>query len=124
LLVMITARKAYNQVRDERAQKRGGGRVRGDSVFLGWGVGEEDAALADFAFDDEPTPEIAAELSEECKRLFNLLPDDSLRKIAELKLQGSTTHEIAAQLGLSPRTLERRLQTIRQIWADENLAPS
>jgi RNA polymerase sigma factor (sigma-70 family) len=121
LLVMITARKAYNQVRDERAQKRGGGRVRGDSVWVGWGVDEEDAQLADFAFDDKPTPEMAAELSEECSRLLNLLPDDSMRRIAELKLQGSTTHEIATQLGISPRTLERRLQSIRQIWADEGL---
>jgi RNA polymerase sigma factor (sigma-70 family) len=122
LLVMITKRKAYNQVRDERAQKRGGGRVRGDSVWLGWGVDEEDADLADYAFDDEPTPEMAAELSEECQRLFDLLPDDTMRNIAELKLQGSTTHEIATQLGISPRTLERRLQTIRAIWAGENLA--
>ena len=118
LLVMITARKAYNQVRDERAQKRGAGRVRGDSVWAGRGVNEQDAGLADFAFDDEPTPERAAELSEECRRLFDLLPDDAMRKIAALKLQCCTTHEIATQLGISPRTLERRLQSIRQIWAD------
>jgi DNA-directed RNA polymerase specialized sigma24 family protein len=109
LLVMITARKAYNQLRDERAQKRGGGRVRGDSVWAGWGVEEEDACLADFAFDDEPTPDLAAELSEQCQRLFDLLPDDSLRRIAALKLQGCTTHEIATP--------------IRQHWADDKLEP-
>ena len=118
LLVMITARKAYNQARNERAQKRGGGQVRGDSVWMGCGVDHNDANLADFAFDEEPTPELAAELSEECRRLLDMLPDDSMRKIAELKLQGDTVQEIARQLCISPRTLERRLQTIRQIWAN------
>jgi RNA polymerase sigma factor (sigma-70 family) len=122
LLVMITARKAYNQLRDERAHKRGGGRVRGDSVWQGCGIDEDCTGLAEFAFDDDPTPELAAELSEECNRLLDLLQDEILRKIAELKLQGSTTHEIATQLGISPRTVERRTQSIREIWAGEKSA--
>ena len=35
LLVILTARKAFDQVRDERRQKRGGGAVSGESVLRG-----------------------------------------------------------------------------------------
>src|SRR5262245_58994534 len=34
LLVTLTERKAYNLVRDERRQKRGGGAVQGESILL------------------------------------------------------------------------------------------
>jgi len=51
LLAKITARKAINQRRDALRQKRGGGRVRGESMFLN----ADDASalgLADVMADD------------------------------------------------------------------------
>jgi DNA-directed RNA polymerase specialized sigma24 family protein len=118
LLVSITARKAFNQARDERAQRRGGGQVRGDSVWIGSSDTETRPGLAEFARTEEPTPEFAAEVAEECRRLLALLPDDSMRQIAELKLRGYTTSELATQLGMAPRTIERRLQSIRAAWRE------
>ena len=60
-----------------------------------------------------------AEMSEEFCRLFHLLPDESLRCIATLKLRNYTNAEIADQLDIVERTVERKLSTIRQIWEEE-----
>jgi DNA-directed RNA polymerase specialized sigma24 family protein len=48
-----------------------------------------------------------------------LLDDDRLRQIAECKLEGYTNEEIANRLGLACRSIERKLQRIRQLWAGE-----
>ena len=49
-----------------------------------------------------------------------LLGDDTLRKVAVWKMEGYTNEEIAGHLGCVPRTVERRLREIRQIWCEEN----
>jgi len=116
LLVKITARKAFNQIRGERAAKRGGGQVRGESVLID-AADASMGGLAEIAVSDEPSPQFAAEMAEECRRLLERLPDDAMRSIAELKLQGYNTSAMAARLKLSPRTVERRLQSIREIWS-------
>jgi DNA-directed RNA polymerase specialized sigma24 family protein len=104
LLVVITARKAVD-VRDyERRQKRGGGSARADFPAL-----EE-------IISREPTPEFAAQVAEEYQALLQKLDDPSLRSIAVWKMEGYTTEQIAAQLQCVPRTVERKLQLIRQCW--------
>ena len=54
------------------------------------------------------------------------LEDGSLQKLALLKLQGYSNGEIAAQFGLTERSVERKLGRIRKIWGDSSpgLAPS
>jgi DNA-directed RNA polymerase specialized sigma24 family protein len=58
-------------------------------------------------------------VAEEYKRLLALLPDDSLRKVAEWKLEGYTNAEIAARVPCALSTVERKLQLIRHAWEGE-----
>jgi DNA-directed RNA polymerase specialized sigma24 family protein len=118
LIVTITARKANQHVRWLMRQKRGGGQVRGDSVFLQERSGHEAAGFDGFA-GGEPTPEFLAQLTEEHQRLMSLLPDETLRQIARWKMDGWLTTEIAAQLQITTRSIERKVQRIREIWKDE-----
>jgi DNA-directed RNA polymerase specialized sigma24 family protein len=69
----------------------------------------------------EPTPEFAAQVAEEFRRLLDRLGDDTLRAVALAKLEGDTTEEIAARLGCVPRTVERKLRTIRELWGEGRL---
>ena len=41
------------------------------------------------------------------------LPDDALRRVARLRLEGHTVPEIAARDGVTARTVERKLALIR-----------
>lgn len=118
LLATITARKADQQVRWLMRQKRGGGEVRGDSVFLKEGSENETPGFDGLA-SNEPTPEFLAQLTEEHQRLMNLLPDEGLRQIARWKMDGWLTTEIAAQLNITTRSVERKVQLIREIWKEE-----
>ena len=61
----------------------------------------------------EPTPEFAAQFLDLCQTLLDSLPDDTLRDIARLKLRDCDTDEIAAKLGLSRRTVQRKLLIVR-----------
>jgi len=119
VLVMLTARKAANQVKHDRRQKRGGGAVRGESVFM---FNDEERAGIDAIVGSEPTPEFAGDITEECRRLFDLLNDETLRTVAQHKMEGCTNEEIAAKLGVKTRTIERKLALIREIWTEEGIA--
>ena len=119
LLFAFTARKAFDQVRDERRLKRGGGAVRGESALLGpEGSAGEEAGLEQVV-GREPTPEFAAQVAEECQRLLDVLGDAELRAVALAKMEGDTTEQIATKFGRSPRAVERKLQLIRSLWAKE-----
>jgi DNA-directed RNA polymerase specialized sigma24 family protein len=118
LLFVITERKAADLVGYNRRRKRGGGVVLGESGL----VGPASRAEADTGLDqfpgDEPSPEFAAQVAEECRRLLELL-DDSQRAVALWKMEGFTNEEIAERLGCVPRTVERKLGMIRKHWARE-----
>ncbi len=113
LLVTITARKAYAQVKRQLRQKRGGGNERGESAF---GGGEEGDGGIEQVVGREPTPEFAAGVAEECERLLAALDEESLRKIALDKLEGYTNEEIAQRMDCSLSTVKRRLSRVREIW--------
>jgi DNA-directed RNA polymerase specialized sigma24 family protein len=51
--------------------------------------------------------------------LLDQLPDEMLRQVALLTLEGYQPKEIAEKLGCVRRTVERKLERIRDIW-DEN----
>ncbi|MGD9632465.1 MAG: ECF-type sigma factor [Pirellulales bacterium] len=103
LLVTITARKAINEARRQRAQKRD----RGLEVPF-----HDDRAVV----GDAPTPEFALQVAEQIDVLVVALGDDTLRNIVALKLEGYTNEEIAEKLDVSTRTIVRKLQRIRQEW--------
>jgi DNA-directed RNA polymerase specialized sigma24 family protein len=117
LLVTITARKAENQRRDQSRQKRGSGRV-----VSGAGLDDQsspgDNWLAQVV-SNEPTPEFAAMVTDEYRRLFGSLADESHRVVALLKLEGHSNEEVAKILDCSLRTVERKLEVIRKRWLAE-----
>jgi DNA-directed RNA polymerase specialized sigma24 family protein len=119
LLVTIAARKASDQNRWELRQKRGGGRVLHESDLVA-GPDPEAEGLAQIV-GAEPSPEFAALMADECGRRLQDLPDESLRQVALLKLEGCHNEEIAAQLSCSVRTVARKLEVIRNSWRDEGL---
>ncbi len=122
LLVTITARKVCAQRRRHFAQKRGGGRVRGESIFLG---GEDDDSFDGGGIGDvlgrEPTPELATDFAENCREMIDSLEDETLQKIVLLALEGYRTSEIAEKLGCVRRTVERKLQLVREKWAERQM---
>src|SRR6516162_8561989 len=67
----------------------------------------------------EPTPQEAAEVADECRRLLDSLPEPDLRQIALWKVEGYTNEEIAARLDCVPRTIERKVSRIRLLWKHE-----
>ena len=67
----------------------------------------------------EPTPEEAAEMADECRRLLDLLEEPQLRQIALWKVEGFTNEEIASKLDCVLRTVERKVMRIRMLWKHE-----
>jgi RNA polymerase sigma factor (sigma-70 family) len=120
LLVVITARKALDQVASEHAKRRGGGTVSDDSRMTPGMARREEIAIEEIV-GDEPTPEFAAQVAEQYQRLLDLLGDDTLRRVAVWKMEGLTTDEIAEKLDCSRRTVARKLETIRVIWSGETM---
>lgn len=121
ILVTLTERKVYAQADRETAAKRGGGEVRGDSVFLsgdthtGSGLGAANVPAPD------PSPAFAAEVAEQFDLLLARLAarEPLLRDVALWKLEGFTNEEIAGRAGKSLATVERKLALIRTLWTQE-----
>jgi len=115
LLVTITARKAVDQVERQCRKKRGGGRVRSETALAG-SESEAGGTGLDQVVGREPTPEFAAMMADECRRLLAALGDETLRQIALLRMEGYSDGEIASQLDCSLRTVGRKLKLIRDVW--------
>ena len=119
LLVVITARKAVDQMQREGRQKRGGGRVVGESTLAGPHADDDGLGGLDQMVGSEPSPEFAAMVADEHRRLLNLLGDETLRRIAIWKMEGYTNEEIRVKLGCALRTVANKLELIRRTWLDE-----
>ena len=118
LLMTITARKATAKLRKHYAQKRGGGGTRGESVFIHANGDEHDGGIGNI-LGSEPTPEFAADVAENTQVMLNQLGDKTLQQVAQMRLEGWRTEEIAQKLGCARRTIERKLERIREIWGNE-----
>jgi DNA-directed RNA polymerase specialized sigma24 family protein len=116
VLLVITVRKAQFYVRRESRQKRGHGLVQAESAA---DAADFDRELAELV-SQEPTPELATQLAEECQRLLGSLNDSTLRSIALMKLEGYTVEEISSRVGCARRSVERRLQLIRAAWSADS----
>jgi RNA polymerase sigma factor (sigma-70 family) len=104
VLIMLTVRKAIDFRKREKARKRGGHMKRLDAEVL-----------ADF-INREPTPTLAAELTDELRCRLEALDERELQAVAMAKMEGYTNEEIAGQLGRSTATVERKLRLIRKAW--------
>ncbi len=78
-----------------------------------------DAAGFDALSSSEPTPAFLYELAEEHQRLLAALDDDTLRRITVWKMEGWTGQEIAGKLGITRRSVEWKLERIRELWKRE-----
>ncbi|MBX3068815.1 MAG: hypothetical protein KF844_09275 [Cryobacterium sp.] len=126
LLLSLTHRKSVSQIRRETADKRGGWKQT-QSVYSR--QSSEDSLTRSFdPVSKEPTPEFLLIFKEEYDRLLSTLRNDLLRSIAVMKLEGHTSLEIGKKLGISVRSVERKVSLIRQTWGstldgDETLIP-
>jgi RNA polymerase sigma factor (sigma-70 family) len=118
LLLAITKQKSVTSVRRELAKKRGGGRVKLESA-MSHGEGERRDLSLDRLIGDAPTPDLLAMLKEQNTHLLGVLRDDRLREIARSRIEGYTVVEIADELAVTTRTVERKLQLIRNAWTKE-----
>jgi DNA-directed RNA polymerase specialized sigma24 family protein len=117
LLLAITKQKVVDHVRRETAQKRGAGRVQLESVVSD--PNDSHRFALDHLIGDDPTPEFIVMLAEQHEQLLGLLRDDHLRKIAIFRIEGFTVPEIADDFHVTTRTIERKLQLIRDAWSKE-----
>ncbi|MCA9185363.1 MAG: ECF-type sigma factor [Pirellulaceae bacterium] len=112
LLVAITHQKVCNQLRHERAQKRGGGNVKKISE-----INDLANPLSLIELDNrEPTPLEIATLEDAFSHLLAVLPNDQMRRITLLKLEGFSNSEIAEMEQVTTRTVLRKLQVIEAAW--------
>lgn len=109
LLAMITINRARTLARNESRLRRGGGSNR---------IAENDTVLSKVE-SNEQSPEFRFLAKEECRRMLALLPDKNLKLLAILKVDGHTNEEIAGLLECSRRSVQRRLNLIRDVWANE-----
>jgi RNA polymerase sigma factor (sigma-70 family) len=119
LLLAITRQKVVDHIRRESAQKRGGGRVVGESALAV--EARDEGFTLDSLIGNEPTPDFLVMLDEQNNRLLGQLRDDRLRHVARSRIEGYTVPEIATRLSISTRSVERKLQLIRRAWAKELL---
>ena len=112
LLVKITARKAFNLQRYAHQEKRWSEK----QLPTGGDPTEEDLIAM---IGDEPTPEFVGDLIEELRQLVELLPEEEIKRIAILQLEGMETTEIAEKLGINLRRVQRRVQVIHALWREK-----
>lgn len=116
ILLGIAYRTAQAELRKATAQRRGGGDVRGESMFhKAYPQGAAPAGLDDFE-DRRTDAETVEQVVDRCRELLGPLGELD-QQIVLLKLQGHTHREIAAQLGYSEGHVERRVAAVRKTWA-------
>ena len=114
LLIVLTSNRVTDQKRHMSSQKRGGGRLRGDSAFGDGRFANEFRRLDGRARSEVPV-EMIVELAETHDVLMRSL-DDELAQVARWKLEECDNEEIAKRLGITQRSVRRKLDCIREIW--------
>jgi RNA polymerase sigma factor (sigma-70 family) len=117
ILATITARKVCRQIERQMAQKRGCGRIAGAPTIR---LDADSAAANGMEYVADPTTDqaLAVEFRETWARYLESLTDKQMRVVATLRIQGYSNAEIAAELGVTERTIERKFQHIRKCWID------
>ena len=121
LLMAITVHKSVDLIRGENRQKRGGTGSAAADDASGAMARAVPVPLSEI-LGREPTPEFAAEMSDQLQLLLQRLDstgDPDLQRIALLKLDGYTTPEIAERIGCVGRTIERKSNLIAKLWEKE-----
>ena len=119
---MLTERKTIDQRRRELAAKCGGVTVNGELAFADWQPGESHQPELTQVIDGEQSMVFAVQFAEQFEQLLASPADDTLRRIALAKMEGYTNAELARDLGLSVRSIERKLEFIRRTWRQEGIS--
>lgn len=121
LLVTITLNKTRNAAKHEKRKKRD--IAQDQTMFVADGT-ESDRWVLEQMEATEPSPEEAAILNEGLERRLDALGDPDLRQIALWRLEGYTNREIADKLGCVERTVQRRLDLIRNAMTSVDIDAS
>jgi RNA polymerase sigma factor (sigma-70 family) len=107
LLVTITLHKLYNQMKRATAQKRG---TEKEQSF-----GSEDSLLGlrSLPLSGEPSPVEALALTDLLEQVMRAL-EPTERRILEMRLQGYTLKEVAAEVQCSERTVRRTVSEMKE----------
>ena len=117
LLVVLTVRKALDQIERRGAARRGGDHQVGEFTPLDEGDDPGGDPLGRF-LSSEPTPEFAAMVNDRHRWLRDALRDPTLCQVLDLRLEGYTREEIAERLGCAVSSVKRKLDIIRQTWLE------
>lgn len=113
LLIKIARCRVIDMKRYEMAEKRGGGRVLGESA-----IGGENAYPGiEQVLDPRSIGAEYTHLKLAVDELMQQLDDDVLRETAKLRLQGFSNREISARMHCSTSTTKNRLREVRKIWS-------
>ena len=113
-LMRVADSKAIDYARRERAAKRGGGRLRGEGSVWRTG-GDGPPAGLDGVGSGELTPAEHAAFAETFEQLLGALPNDLTREVVVGRLEARTSTEMATALGVSPKTVKRKLAGVRDL---------
>ena len=123
ILGMLTKQKIVKYLRYFHRQKRGSGLVRGDSVF-------DSSALRNANVEAYQPGRLQASADEQMMErehlnsLMDALPNERIREVAMMRLNGYSNQEIADQLNTSVRSVGRKLSLIREQWSQRLKADS
>jgi DNA-directed RNA polymerase specialized sigma24 family protein len=117
LLLRMAARKVVDKRRHDLRQRRGGN----VQLYYLDHAADDDSVVE--AIGVEPSPDMVVMMQESVEQLFSHLGVGQLRDLAGAKLEGYTNAELAQRFGCSERTIERRLNLIREKCQQELVAP-
>jgi RNA polymerase sigma factor (sigma-70 family) len=107
MLLVICGRKITNHYKFQTRSKRDA--TKQSSL-------QSDDEMVSALISQEPSPEMAAEFSENLSHMIDSLERPELKEVAILKMQGYTNEEIGMKQNCSLSTIERKLRTIRTLW--------
>lgn len=119
LLLRMSARKIIDKRRHDGRQRRGAG-VEVLSIHA---EREDDQEMIE-VIGNEPTPEMVLSMKDSFQELISHLGSGQLTEIAIGKMEGYSNAELAERLRCSERTIERRLNLIREKCQQELMPPS
>ena len=116
-LMRVAKHKVRDHARYGKSKKRDVRRTRGeDSVWRKTGEGGGNGF--DAVAGGGPTPAERAASAEVLTDFLAGLPDPVLRDVAVLRMEGYTVEEVADRVGVSSRTVKRKLRRLRDHWTD------
>ena len=116
-LMRVARHKVRDHARHAKSQKRDARRtVYEDSVHRGRDGGR--GGWFETVPDRGPSPAARAASAEALADFLAGLPDDLLRDVAALRMEGYSVAEVARKTDVSPRTVKRKLRLLRDHWRD------